>query len=117
MTVLSLGNRLSEWARRAPCVFCGLPSADAHHLVTRGADRSLKLCPYNVVPLCKGHHDLAHALPATFKSMVEDKRPGIYGYVKLLGRTEWFKRDLSLVAKDIESLPPFEEFWRTEVPC
>lgn len=100
VTRVSLGKVLSEWVRESPCHLCGRPSDHAHHILTRGSEPCLKLCPDNLMPLCERCHENAHRSPASFRVYLEASRPGIFDHLRTLARKN-SKRDLDEVEKEI----------------
>lgn len=51
-----------RWVRDLPCVLCGRPAGEAHHLL-RGVNRGMgrKADDSEVLPLCDVHHRALHA--------------------------------------------------------
>ena len=48
-----------RFVREHPCIVCGLPSTDAHHVKAKGAGSGQRN-DYTAVPLCREHHSQLH---------------------------------------------------------
>lgn len=47
--------------------FCGQPATDTHHIIGKKAHPELRYVVENGAPMCREHHDEAHARPKWFK--------------------------------------------------
>ena len=47
--------------------FCGNPATDTHHIIGKKAHPELRYVVENGAPMCREHHDEAHARPKWFK--------------------------------------------------
>lgn len=120
-TRLALWNALSRWVRaEGVCFYCGRnvgPSnLEAHHLITKGSDKSLSLYPGIAVPACKvpdwprpSCHDRARVL----NWLVEQRKPGYLDHLRRLSRTEWFRKPIDEVEDEIAKAVkvPWSEYW------
>jgi hypothetical protein len=50
-----------HWVKEQPCVVCGHPVSDAHHLIGHGMGKmGGKGSDLTAIPLCRVHHDDLH---------------------------------------------------------
>lgn len=50
-----------DWVKTLPCVACGVPADDPHHIVSVGfKGMGTKTPDYWAIPLCRTHHDELH---------------------------------------------------------
>lgn len=54
-----------DWVKAQPCVICGAPADDPHHLVGLGGLSGMGLTAPDqyVMPVCRFHHDEIHRTP------------------------------------------------------
>lgn len=55
-----------DWVKRQPCVLCGKPADDPHHLKGTGnlSGAGLTAPDWAAMPVCRAHHDDIHRAPA-----------------------------------------------------
>jgi len=71
------------------CAVCGQTwgKLDAHHLITKGSNTSLRYDPNNGMLLCVHHHQWdkkmsAHGTPAKFNEYLQEKHPLIWNWME-----------------------------------
>lgn len=118
VTIAGLGVRLSRWCRcYGECFKCGMEGVplEAHHVFTRGSTANLKLCPDNLLPLCRGCHAFAHEEPGRFETWLDHALPGLLSHLSRLSRSkEWRRKDLGEVEALVDALPCYRDYvaWR-----
>jgi len=55
-------NKYLAWVRKQPCVMCGRPAGEAHHIKGVGhlSGVGLKADDSMVIPVCTDHHRMFH---------------------------------------------------------
>lgn len=57
-----------SWVKTQPCVACGMPADDAHHLIGHGqGGMGTKAHDFHVIPLCRADHRELHADPKAWE--------------------------------------------------
>jgi len=57
-----------EWVKTQPCIVCGKPADDAHHLIGHGqGGMGTKAHDIHVIPLCRADHRALHADPKAWE--------------------------------------------------
>jgi len=58
-------RRYLDWVKQQPCVMCGAPADDPHHLIGVGHMSGMgRTAPDTMaMPACRQHHDEIHATP------------------------------------------------------
>jgi len=57
-------KRYLAWVRCLPCVSCGAPADEAHHLIGLGlGGMGTKAPGWAVIPMCRGCHSTLHREP------------------------------------------------------
>lgn len=57
-----------SWVKSQPCVACGMPADDAHHLIGHGqGGMGTKAHDFHVIPLCRADHRELHADPKAWE--------------------------------------------------
>lgn len=57
-----------SWIKTQPCVACGMPADDAHHLIGHGqGGMGTKAHDFHVIPLCRADHRELHADPKAWE--------------------------------------------------
>lgn len=54
-----------DWVKTQPCVICGAPADDAHHIIGCGSmgGMGMKAPDSMTMPVCRGHHQAIHTQP------------------------------------------------------
>jgi len=54
-----------DWVKRQPCVMCGAPADDPHHIIGTGGMSGMgRTAPDSMaIPVCRRHHDEIHRTP------------------------------------------------------
>lgn len=54
-----------DWVKKQPCVMCGAPADDPHHIIGIGGMSGMgrKAPDSMTVPVCRPHHDEIHRTP------------------------------------------------------
>lgn len=54
-----------RWVKQQPCVICGAPSDDPHHIIGRGNMSGMGMTAPDsmVMPVCRQHHNEIHQAP------------------------------------------------------
>ncbi len=70
------GIALKEWDYR--CAICGKYPVEMHHIIYRRYGKTVKR---NLIPLCKTHHDLAHADQSRYTDVLFKLNETKYGKI------------------------------------
>ena len=62
-----------DWVKTLPCVMCGAPADDPHHIKGVGgmSGAGLTAPDWAVMPVCRQHHDEIHATPELWPNQWE----------------------------------------------
>ncbi len=62
-----------DWVKSQPCVMCGAPSDDPHHLIGVGhmGGTGMKAPDSMVMPVCRHHHNEIHQHPSLWEKQWE----------------------------------------------
>ena len=54
-----------DWVKQQPCVLCGAPADDPHHIISVGGMSGMGMTAPDsmVIPVCRQHHDEIHRTP------------------------------------------------------
>jgi len=61
------------WIRKQPCIICGIPGAEPHHLKGAGgmSGTGMKAPDWATMPLCHPCHRMMHEVPAVWPDQWE----------------------------------------------
>lgn len=63
-----INEKYTRWVKAQPCVCCGKPADDPHHIIGHGqGGMGTKAHDLFVIPLCRAHHDELHRDPKAFE--------------------------------------------------
>ncbi|KGT87224.1 hypothetical protein NG99_23660 [Erwinia typographi] len=64
-----INEKYTRWVKSQPCLCCGKPADDPHHLIGYGqGGTGTKAHDLFVIPLCRAHHDALHADMRAFEA-------------------------------------------------
>ncbi|MEM8385027.1 DUF968 domain-containing protein [Morganella morganii] len=63
-----------QWVKKQPCCVCGQQADDPHHIIGHGAGgMGTKAHDYEVIPLCRIHHDELHRDPTAWEAKYDSQ--------------------------------------------
>ena len=66
-------KRYLQWVKTQPCVLCGSPADDAHHIIGTGNLSGMGMTAPDVftMPACRQHHTTIHQSPEVWSAQWE----------------------------------------------
>lgn len=66
-------RRYLDWVKQQPCVMCGAPSDDPHHIISVGGMSGMGMTAPDsmAMPVCRPHHDEIHRTPELWEKQWE----------------------------------------------